>query len=65
VLVKSDLASFFKVWGGRISYQEAIDTGVVRVEGNSSLVRAFPQWFGWSATPVRNSKSALQSVGVS
>jgi hypothetical protein len=49
LLVTADLAAFFKLWGGRISYYEAINTGVVRVEGIPSFVRAFPQWFGWDA----------------
>ena len=50
VIVTADLAVFFKLWGGRISYQEAIDDYNVRVEGIPSLVRAFPNWFGWSAS---------------
>jgi DNA-binding HxlR family transcriptional regulator len=64
VLVTADLAAFYKVWGGRISYQEALNTDVVRVEGIPRLVRAFPQWFGWSAATATSSGAhAVLSVG--
>lgn len=49
LLVTADLASFFKLWGGRMSYQEALSNGAVHIEGAPSLARTFPQWFGWSA----------------
>ena len=55
LLITADLAVFFQLWAGRISYTDALLRHGVRVEGLSSLVRAFPQWFGWSATkPVRH-----------
>lgn len=47
VLVTADLAAFFKLWGERISYQEALNDYEIRVEGIPSLIRAFPNWFGW------------------
>jgi DNA-binding HxlR family transcriptional regulator len=66
LLVTADLAAFFKLWGGRIGYYEAINTGVVRVEGIPGFVRAFPQWFGWNAaTPSRSNTPALQNIGAS
>jgi DNA-binding HxlR family transcriptional regulator len=49
LLVEADLATFFKVWGGQISYQQALSQYAVTVEGITSLARAFPRWFGWSA----------------
>ena len=49
VLVTAELAAFFKLWGGRISYHEALNKYDVSVEGVPSLVRTFPQRFGWSA----------------
>lgn len=58
VLVTADLASFYKVWGGRLSYREALASGSVRVDGLPSLVRAFPHWFGW-AEPVPTRREAL------
>jgi DNA-binding HxlR family transcriptional regulator len=48
VLVTADLATFFKLWLGRIDYDEAIHDYGVRVEGMPRLVRAFPDWFAWS-----------------
>lgn len=48
VLVTADLATYFKLWVGRISYQEAIREYGVRVDGIPRLVRAFPHWFAWS-----------------
>lgn len=49
VYVRADLATFFKLWLGRIQYDEAIDSGGVRVEGIPAMTRAFPTWFRWSA----------------
>ncbi len=48
VLVTADLATFFKVWAERISYQEALDADTLRVEGVPRLTRAFPGWFAFS-----------------
>lgn len=53
VLVTADLATFFKIWLGRMQYQEAITTPNLSVDGNPHLIRAFPDWFAWShAAPV-------------
>jgi len=50
---------FYKLWGGRISYQDALITAVVRVEGIPKLTRAFPQWFGWAdVMPAKSSTPA-------
>ncbi|MBI5670481.1 MAG: helix-turn-helix transcriptional regulator [Chloroflexi bacterium] len=48
VLVTADLATFFKLWLGRIRYAEAIADGNITVEGLPVYVRAFPGWFLWS-----------------
>jgi DNA-binding HxlR family transcriptional regulator len=48
VLVTADLAMFFKLWLGRISYGEAITDFDIKVEGIPQFVRAFPNWFAWS-----------------
>lgn len=48
LLVTADLATFFKLWLGRISYHEALESQGVQVEGAPRLVRAFPNWFAWS-----------------
>lgn len=49
ILVTADLATFFKVWLGRISLQEALNSDTIRVEGLPALTRAFPNWFALSA----------------
>lgn len=60
VLVTADLATFFKLWLGRISYQDAIRDSRVLVEGIPRHVRAFPRWFAWSpaAAAVREAQEA-------
>ncbi len=57
LLVTSDLAVFFKLWAGRITYMQARNDYDVRIEGIPGLVRAFPGWFGWNETqrPVNHS----------
>ena len=49
VLVTASLTAFYKLWWGRISYDQAIHDYGVMVEGTPNLVRAFPDWFAWSA----------------
>ncbi len=60
VLVTADLATLFKVWLGRLDYEEAIDDRSMRVEGIPRLIRAFPRWFAWSpaAPAVRAARRA-------
>ncbi len=48
LLVTADLATFFKVWLGRMSYETAIADCDVQVDGIPRYVRAFPTWFAWS-----------------
>lgn len=53
IWVTTDLAVFFKLWLGRITYYEALNSYGVRIEGIPEMVRAFPHWFTWSpAAPV-------------
>jgi DNA-binding HxlR family transcriptional regulator len=53
LLITADIATFFKLWLGRITYSEAIDIYDVNVEGHPRLMQAFPNWFSWSpASPV-------------
>lgn len=63
LLVSADLATFFRLWGGRISYTEALGECGVTVEGIPSLTRAFPHWFGWGATSPTNAQSTLPAAG--
>ena len=49
VLVTADLATFYNLWWGQISYEQAIHNYGVIIEGTKRLVREFPGWFSWSA----------------
>ena len=48
VLVNADLATFFKVWLGRVEYHDALETPQLCIDGLPRHTRAFPQWFAWS-----------------
>jgi DNA-binding HxlR family transcriptional regulator len=65
VLVSADLAALFKLWAGRISYQEALRDYEVSVEGIPSLIYAFPNWFGWSAAAPAVSSARALNTGLS
>jgi DNA-binding HxlR family transcriptional regulator len=49
VLVTAELAAFYKLWWGQITYPQAIRDYGVTIEGPRQLVREFPDWFSWSA----------------
>jgi hypothetical protein len=42
--VAADLAAFTKVWLGDISFDQALRSHGVRLEGPRDVVRAFPGW---------------------
>lgn len=48
LLITADLATFFKLWLGRIEYNEILQSDNLRVDGIPAYVRAFPAWFMWS-----------------
>jgi DNA-binding HxlR family transcriptional regulator len=48
VVVTADLASFFQVWLGWMSYADALSTKRIEVEALPGLARDFPNWFAWS-----------------
>lgn len=50
VIVRSDIAVFYKLWLGRINYSEAIDVHGVEVDGLPELTVSLPNWFAWSLT---------------
>ena len=61
VLVTADLATFYKVWGGRTTYRDALASGRVLVDGQPRFVRAFPHWFGWGEpVPTRHGAGAVR-----
>ncbi len=58
VLVTAELAIFYKLYWGRITYDQAIRDYGVTVEGMPQLVKAFPNWFAWnSANGLRAAKT--------
>lgn len=59
VMVKANLKSFFKVWLGRMSYQEALQAGDIVVDALPRLEQAFPDWFKWS--PASSVVASIQS----
>ncbi len=48
LIVRADLAAFYRVWLGHIEYDAAIRWGAVAVEGPPALARQLPRWFLWS-----------------
>ena len=46
--VTADIAEFMRVWAGRSTWREAIQTGALKFDGPSSLSRQFPSWFALS-----------------
>jgi putative sterol carrier protein len=64
LVVRSNLADFYRVWLGQIDYAAAVRSGIVRVEGPSKLVREFPQWLMWSgmAHYVRAERARRQAL---
>ena len=59
VLVVADLSTFFKVWLGKLDYDEVLDTRDLIVTGAPRLTRGFPTWFARSvaAPAVRASRA--------
>jgi len=48
LIVRSDLALFYRVWFGHIQYDAAIRCGDVVVDGLPALAKQLPRWFMWS-----------------
>jgi len=48
LVVRADLALFYRVWLGSIDYAAATGCGAVSVDGPTALVKALPRWFTWS-----------------
>jgi DNA-binding HxlR family transcriptional regulator len=48
VIVRADLAFFYRVWFGQVEYDVAIRRGDIVVEGPPALARQLPRWFMWS-----------------
>lgn len=48
VIVTGELAVFFKLWLGRISFHQAVNDFGLQVDAIPALAQAFPNWFAWS-----------------
>jgi DNA-binding HxlR family transcriptional regulator len=48
LLVTADIAAFYQVWMGRVSFAEAVERKWLQLDGIPALARAFPTWFTWS-----------------
>ena len=46
--VEANIAYFMKVWMGRHTWDQALTSGALTLDGPRSLVRAFPTWFALS-----------------
>jgi DNA-binding HxlR family transcriptional regulator len=48
LIVRADLAFFYRVWFGAVDFDAAVRCGRVVVEGAPALARQLPRWFMWS-----------------
>jgi DNA-binding HxlR family transcriptional regulator len=48
VLITADLATYFKIWLGKIRFSDALDEGLVEIDAIPSLADTFPDWFAYS-----------------
>ncbi len=48
LVVRADLAFFYRLWLGYVEYDAAIRSGAVVVDGPPALAREFPRWLMWS-----------------
>ena len=48
LVVRADLAFFYRVWLGHVDYDAATRCGAVVVDGPPALARQLPRWFMWS-----------------
>jgi hypothetical protein len=48
LVIRADLAFFYRVWLGHIEYDAAIRSGSVVVEGLPALAKQLQRWFMWS-----------------
>jgi DNA-binding HxlR family transcriptional regulator len=48
LMIKADLAAFYRVWLGHTTFVAAVRQGEVRVDGIPADIRALQHWFAWS-----------------
>jgi hypothetical protein len=52
--VVADIKEFMRVWAGRSTWRQAIDDGLLTLDGPRPLVRSFPTWFALSPFATRS-----------
>lgn len=65
LIVRADLAFFYRLWLGQVEYAAATRCGAVVVDGPPALARQLPRWLKWSpmARFVREHVRALAVSG--
>jgi DNA-binding HxlR family transcriptional regulator len=48
LIVTADIGILYRIWLGRTALQDALDEGLVEIDGPPVLARAFPRWLQWS-----------------
>ena len=72
LIVRTDLALFYRIWLCQVNYDEAVRCQAVVVDGPPALARQLPRWFMWSPMarfvrehqPAHRSPSALTAGSV-
>jgi hypothetical protein len=64
LVVRADLAAFYRLWLGHVDYDAAIRCGAVAVSGAPALARQLPRWLMWSpmARFVREHRAAAAAT---
>jgi DNA-binding HxlR family transcriptional regulator len=64
LVLRSDLAAFYRVWLGQVSYGTALRCGALTVAGPRALARQLPRWLAWSpmASFIRAGAPRLESL---
>ncbi len=65
LIVRADLALFYRVWLGYVDYDAAVRSGGIVVDGAPTLARRFSRWLMWSpmAPHVRAERERAQLQG--
>jgi hypothetical protein len=65
LVVRADLALFYRLWLGYVEYDVALRSGAVVVDGPPALAREFPRWLMWSPMSrfVREHTRAIANAG--
>jgi hypothetical protein len=65
LIVRADLAFFYRVWLGFVDYDAAIRSRGIVVDGTPALARDLPRWLMWSpmARFVRIERDARKAAG--